>query len=263
MADRVRILRVGEGESPSAWGEALGGRSWEAGDRIKHDGPRSVWHATVLGSAVSVKVRPASGLRVRLRLTEFGRSVRAAKRLARNGVETAPVFAHAVVGGDEVLVNAWLEGPTLLAVLAEASEDEKPPLVRAAGSLIGRQLKAVLFNRDHKPSNIIVVDRASAALALVDVGGVRRIAFATSTTWIRLATRMCAAVCTEPMGVGHPLGEEHRRVLVETVALGTASGWSGITATELRDKLWTELDRTIAAHGDAVPKINPLGPRDP
>ncbi|MEM1071585.1 MAG: hypothetical protein AAGH71_02010 [Planctomycetota bacterium] len=254
------MLTVGEGESRSAWAAALADRPWESGTLVKQDGARAVWRATVLGSSVSVKVRPVSRLRVALGSTDFGRSVRAAKQLERIGIETAPVFAHAVVGGEQVLVNAWLEGPTLLEIFAEGPGEARTDLVRAVGTLIGTQLRHALFNRDHKPSNLIVTDRATRSLAMVDVGGVRRIGFATSTTWYRLAARMGASICLEPSGVGYGLSEEEMRVLVDAVVIEAATVWSGANAASMREGVRRELDRILASHGDPTPRINPLEP---
>lgn len=258
MPDRATILHLGEGERRQAWKEALADRPWESGTLVKGDGERAVWRANVLGSTVAVKVRPAEPLRTLVAGNEFTRHLAAARLLGRAGIQTASVFCLGRAGGDDVLVTEWLEGSTLLEAVARVSRDERAALLRSAGALIGRQLAAGLFNRDHKPSNVIVVSETGHDLALIDIAGVRRPAFATSSTFVTLGARMCASILIEPRGVGVAIEAEDLSIVVAEVVIGATTVWAGITASDLRRKMLERASAIIAAHGDPAPKVNPL-----
>jgi tRNA A-37 threonylcarbamoyl transferase component Bud32 len=256
---RVRVLWAGREELASAWREALADRPWVRGERIKMDGDRGVWRTSALGSVVCVKVRPARGLRrarAGLGLTDLGRSVRGAHLLARAGVGCARVFAHALVGADEVLVTEWLEGPTLLERLASGDEVGRASMLDRAGDLIGHQLRAGLFNRDHKPSNVIVTS-ADGSLGLVDVGGVRR-TMRSGSGMVVCGARMCASVAIEPMGVGYGLSEAELDLVVASAAAAACSGVVSVSPGYLRPRMARLVRRLIETHGDATPRVDPL-----
>lgn len=254
------MLHVGGGERRLAWAEALADRPWERGHLIKRDSERTVWRASALGSAVSVKIRPARGLRrarVLLGRTDLGRSVRGADLLTGSGVGCARVFAHALVGADETLVTEWLEGPTLLERLAAGDGAERAALLSRTGELIGRQLRSGLLNRDHKPSNVIVTSADGTALGLVDVGGVRAVLGSASSA-VRDGGRMCASVAIEPMGVGCPLSETELDALIHAACVSACAGVVSVSPEYLRPRMSRRARRLIETHGDATPRVNPL-----
>ena len=260
MLDRVSILHLGEGESRRAWRSALAERVWEGGTPIKRDNGRAVWKASMLGSTVSVKCRPAERLRVLLRLTDSARAVRAAKLLRRAGIETPRVFVHARVGPTEVLVNEWLEGPTLLERILKADTAERIALCRTAGALVGTMLEHTLLNRDCKPSNIIVTAADAEHLALVDIGGVRRPIMLTAGGYMDIASRMLAALFIEPRGLGCEPEDVAIDVAVEAAALNAVGVGTGATRREFCERVSGLVRQRIESHGDATPKVNPLEP---
>ncbi len=272
MGDRVTILHLGEGEDRTAWKRALADRPWERGAIIKKDSDREVWRANVLGSNVSVKVRPAERLRAWLRKTDFARSVRAARWLISKRFETPAVLSHGIVGRAEVLVNEWVEGPTLLRLLADAKDEaDRADLLGIAGRYIGRLWRAGLVNRDHKPSNLVFRSRSLEHPHLLDVGGLRKRTDDESIKdalahrgEFRMIARMCAAQVIEPRGVGIEIGDDHVRHVVDAVFRVEQTG-SSIPQTypNLAKETLREVLAIIEKHGDATPKINPLDPPAP
>ncbi|MEO0631964.1 MAG: hypothetical protein AAFY46_14755 [Planctomycetota bacterium] len=272
MSDRVTILHLGEGESRQAWKEALADRPWESGTLIKKDGEREVWQARVLGSVVSMKVRPAERIRAWLGTTDFARSVRATGWLLHKGFETPAVLARGVVGRHELLINEWVDGPTLLRLLADAGDvARRRDLFEAAGRLIGRLWRSGLVNRDHKPSNLVLRSRSLDHPHLLDVGGIRKRSRDDEIKEAlryrgeyRMIARMCASQVIEPRGVGIDVSPGDIELLVSTVfRVETQSSAIPQTYPNLAREVLRDVNALIESHGDATPKINPLDPPRP
>ncbi|MEO1534070.1 MAG: hypothetical protein AAFS11_00725 [Planctomycetota bacterium] len=264
MSDRVTILHLGEGESRQAWKEALADRPWESGTLIKKDGEREVRRASMLDSNVAVKIRPAERLRTALIGNEHTKHVTAARLLARTRVQTAAVRCVARVAKQSVLVTGWLEGRTLLECLADSSEVERGELFRQVGGIVGMQLGGELFNRDNKPSNVIVISGAEREMALVDIAGVRRVLTRTRRSAIRYVARMCSSLAIEPRGLGIAVSE----VDLEAAAYAAVISYCSVffTDEQVADLCMRATALTldlVAAHGDATPKVNPLNPPTP
>lgn len=268
----MTILHLGEGESRQAWKEALAHRPWEQGTLIKRDGEREVWQASVLGSTVSIKVRPAERFRAWLGTTDFARSVRAAGWLLHKGFETPALLARGVVGRHELLINEWVDGPTMLRLLADAGDvARRKELFEVAGRLIGRLWRSGLVNRDHKPSNLVFRSRSLDHPHLLDVGGIRKRSGDDEIKEAlryrgeyRMIARMCASQVIEPRGVGITVSPADIELLVSS-AFRVENEGSPIPQAypNLVKEVLRDVNAMIETHGDATPKVNPLNPPAP
>ena len=256
MGHDVRIWQLGEGESRGDWECALAGASWRDGEQLKLDDQgRGVWRAQMLGDSVAVKARPMPGvldrLRFRLGATDLSRACLGAALLNARGIYSPKVRVLALVRVDddwhEVLVTKWAAGRTLLELWVEASGDDRRKLAGVAGSAIGRLFAAGVFNRDCKPSNIVV---HGDEVGFVDVGGVR----SAGADWARELARMIAALGFEPTGVGaRPSFDE------TMIGVRSALGASGVDPAQ-RGRVLEVVRELALAHGDPVPKDNPCAP---
>ena len=259
----VRTVWVGEGEDAGAWSRAIGAFS---GDLVKRDRKREVWRGKLLGTPVAVKVQRFDGwwrgLRCASGIGPFDeeRERAGGRLLSAAGIESAPILAcvRARAGGARVSVSVseWLDGRTLLEAMAEETDARSRQAHGfEAGRVLGVLLKSGLLNRDHKPSNQIVVSPSGSGVrfALIDVGGVRL-----STERESSAARMLSAMVLEPAGVGCPPGARDAAACLRGVC--SALGHDGSAGRALRRELVRRVRDTVARHGDPTPRINPLSP---
>ena len=178
------VRAVADGESAEAWADALA-TDWPATARvIKREGERAVWRAQLRDQDVIIKTW---GLRGRRRaqslvlLSPAWRHWRAGHRLLQRGVRAArPIALGAeVIEGQfvEALVLDFVPGPTALEALAGSlPAAEEAGAARAVGEQTGAIVRAGLYNRDHKPSNLILCDVSAdaAEVAVIDCVGFRR-----------------------------------------------------------------------------------------
>lgn len=270
----VHIRRSATPDLASAWSAALAGGSWLAGSKVlKSDGPSWVRRASVHGQDVVIKCRPLDSLGRRIKAAigqdQFDRHWRAAKLLERAGIACAEplVLAHASPDGIPcaVLIGEYLEGPTLLQqfrLIAAGEMDVRRShrLARAAGRFVATLSSALIANRDHKPSNIVVLESASGEieLALIDLVGVRR-------SVASQAVRMLAAMVIEPTGCGVP----PRRALMARALHGWIDGCAEEMERLVSKKLdaqdrramfrsaWRDVGKRIREHGDPTPRVLP------
>ncbi len=246
-------------------------------DVQKQHGGAWVARATLLGRDVAVKCRGVTELWPRIKCMlgqgKADRHWRGAAILASKRIATARVFvlARARIEGRvcELLVMEWLQGPTLLRVMADVhAHSGNAPSFReqhAIARAVGRGIAAMegLFNRDHKPSNLIVqgAGTSSPLVAVIDCEGVRR-------TSLPSSARMFSSLVIEPLGCG----VLPRRSLM----MSALRGWLMETRLqiervgkraeplpwewhrELRTMMWGSVGRYVAHHGDPKPKVNPL-----
>ncbi len=165
----------------------------------------------------------------------------------------------------EWLATSFIEGPTLLDALARVrGTPAEIPLAEAAGRLIASLAKATptpLFNRDLKPSNVMLLSEWNAhpptphpqgpvpKLAIIDPIGVRP----SKATHDGLA-RMLASLVIEPIGTGVAPTPHARRAAIAALTQAIP-----LTKTQARE-LWQSTATLIHAHGDPTPKVNPLTP---
>lgn len=275
--ERVRIVRAHRSEDAAQWAAALADGAWVGSSTLlKEDGGSWVRRAQVLGREVVVKRRELSAwARVKCAIGrgKGDRHWRGAALLSGKGVGTARVLvlARASVDGRdcELLVMEWVQGETLLRVMADVhSREPNAPGVcaqHAIAQAVGRQIAQMgeLFNRDHKPSNLIVQGAAEGGprIAIVDCEGVRR-------ATVPGAARMFASLVIEPTGCGvRPrrgwMMRAVRGWLEETREQLAREGRSGESLDRewyrgLRRMMWGDVARVVAQHGDPTPRVNPL-----
>lgn len=221
-------------------------------------------------------VSPLSRLKAILGLGRAERHIRGAGLLALAKIPTARTLAGGLLRADgalcEFVAMERLEGQTLLRALLEASTGGIPvklqhALARAAGHLVAELARNRLFNRDHKPSNIIVMGEFSASprtdgtsvplssprLALIDPVGVRREWSGNPTGELR---EMMSKMYIEALGCAVP----PRRALCMralTEIVGYEFRDRAVRSRAIREA-WTACRRIIESHGDPRPKTNPL-----
>lgn len=285
-AQNLRVVRYapGWGYAASEWASALGGVDWstphaEGGpERLKlktlpsGDKDCTVWRATLVFGAgprqraheVVIKVdpldTPKKKLQALVRRTKAFRQWRGAALLERAGVRTAQPLAvlrgRSALGPCEMLVLASLPGRTLLewAASPDLGVRDQHALAAEVGAWTRSLWQRDLFNRDHKPSNIVVYDLGEGRLAcsLVDTVDVRRVA-PLPLPWLGTETAleaMLAKLWIECAGCGLA----PRRALTARVCLAAAHGGSKTA----RKQLWRDVYAIVRSHGDPRPKDDPL-----
>lgn len=225
---------------------------------IKSDDRTTVLAGEAAGYPVVVKTlaldRAVDRLRSLTRLTRHWRQVRGGATVAEAGLRVAT--AHAIVRGVdpsghrvEALVLERVTGPTLLRVASDRAlaPDAIRTLLNRVGEDAGRLVRARRFNRDHKPSNIIVgSDGDGQPLpVLIDTSDIRRARGA------RALEEMLAKLLIEAIGTGVAVSGRER-VRVARRALRAID-----RKRSLRDVL-ASVERIVDAHGDPTPKDDPL-----
>lgn len=254
----------------AAWMEGL---DVSSASRLKETLNGAVLRATMGDRAVVVKISRLSGVeRVRslLRATRAFAQWSGSERLAGAGIATARPLAIAddTVGGAQWLVMECAPGRPLIEVMALVDRGtsgapgpaEQHAIARAVGSQIASISAAGLFNRDHKPSNLIV-ERGSGSggggptVRVVDTVAIRRVR---AGEW-RFARRMMASLVIEPAGCGVRV----RRGLCLRVLEAFVEAQGELTRESRRAALrggWSSVAALVRAHGDPTPRDNPLGP---
>jgi hypothetical protein len=277
---RVRVVSATvEDRLAGGWVGAIarcdGDDGWLAGAELLKADPRGpVWKTRLLGRDVVVKCRCLCGLgegmKVLLRMTRGERLWRGWQWLDGHGFASARpiVLLRGKRDGrlTECVVIELLPGTTVLHHIARLCDSEDTSHARAdweadAGPMgvrqqhalareIGRQVARLValgrYNRDHKPSNLIVTDVDKARVAIIDTVAIRP---RTILSGDRLA-RMLGLLAIEPLGVGCL----PRQALMMRVVRACADELG-------RDAkgLWRAAERAVIDNGDPTPEINPLG----
>lgn len=106
--------------------------------------------------------------------------------------------------------------------------------------------KSPVFNRDQKPSNIIV--STPGALVVVDTVGVRALA---AMPRERAVARMVASALIEPAGCGVRLP----KTFAANILAGLAPSFDPVALARVA----AVVSSILREHGDPTPRINPLG----
>ncbi len=268
----ARTIRAAPGQDVAAWAEALVGGVWQGqGVMLKDDGERLVVAATVLGQRVVIKQWPYRSIKRRVQAM-FGRTPalrhwHGARLLAEAGVASAPTLAVVRGEGHEWLVMEAIAGDSLLECLADESLGvrERHALARSVGRLVAGLTTRQVFNRDMKPSNILVtrIGDREADLVVIDCGGVRR------QRGARGRYRMLASLLIEPVGVGlSPPSTLIMRGLtafcdawLESIlgrAVDRRRAQDRRVRAHIRLATMNRVALAFANHGDLRPLINPL-----
>ncbi|MBL8747376.1 MAG: hypothetical protein JNK58_13605 [Phycisphaerae bacterium] len=230
-------------------------------EKFKQDERSSVLSGETFVGPVVVKSmrldRPLDSLRRRLGITRLTRQWKGAAFLDRHGFAVAPPLAlwhgrDALGRPIQSLAMARLPGQTVLQHLAD--RDLPPEDESAAARIIGEDIARLALlgyvNRDHKPSNLLLLRNAVAGaaprIAILDTVGLRRCG-----KWSALV-RMLFELVVEPTGC---------RVEIP-LRLSLTTLHAVVRAAELRPTDGARLRRAVrdrlAAHGDPTPRINPL-----
>ncbi len=221
---------------------------------LKIDGDTAVWRCRLLERDVVLKcwtLRSASDrVKNALRAGRADRHWRNAAWLYRRGIGTAKCVALATDRSTPArrwLVMEHVPGATLLEELASASVRRQHQIARAAGGQLAEFAARGVYNRDHKPSNLIVREACGDTdLSVLDCVAIRR---------GRRPERMMASLLIEPAGCGVPVRAAlAMRALREFVG----ASWEIPHWRRDRHRLWHAVADMVRAHGDPTPRVNPL-----
>lgn len=223
---------------------------------IKRDGDAEVVAATLLDQAVIIKRWRARStyekFKMKLGLGRASRHARGTRLLQSCGIPTAAVLASQLTPEQDgalvqTLILERLPGKTVLQHLADGdlAPRQQHALARRIALDMAALLRAGYYNRDHKPSNLIVTstDAADPRVAVIDTVAIRRAGDVG-------AIRMLASLFIEPLGCGVP----PRRALAFRVVRTLANEGLG----KPYQQLWMYAGNVIRNHGDARPKVDPL-----
>ncbi len=295
LRSRVRRVRIksiagAEGVSAAEWAAALEAFEPAQGRVIKvdGDGDSGVFAARLASREVVVKVRAMSSAWDRLRhateISQAARQWRGTAALTQAGVAAARCLVlargEAASGSVELLVMERLSGEHVLQHLADG--DLTLAQERAVSAAIGRGIAAMqsagLFNGDHKPSNLIVMetgtgagllegDDKAAQVVIVDTVAIRRVGIAGRG---KALTRMLAASVIEPLGCGvHVRRTLWRRGLRGVLrASWDAQGGGPEDEAEFdawergsAKAIWRAVAQIVSRHPIGPPKVDPLRAR--
>ena len=280
-SERVTAVRTAAGSAEEAFvvQRALQQGTWRSGAAVlKESAGGCVFEAQIAGKSYVLKTHPVRTLQDRVRSSlgrsKLARQWRGAEILTTIGVRTAaPVLLARGLdeSGEllEVLVIECLQGKSLLEHLRDDDLDanEQRLLTESmAVDLEAMWLRA--FNRDHKPSNLIVVpdDDRGLRCAVVDTVGVRALRGVRAGSDHKLA-RMLASLYIEPLGTGcAPEVLCWYRLVCRLCDAPQPKGkrkpgWSTRAAFGFARTLAGRAGRIVNEHGDPTPKDNPFPTR--
>lgn len=251
------------------WRDALSApRALDGTKVLKEDGGSWVRRAMVMGRDVVVKCRVLNSAGRKFKhaigMGHGHKHWRGAERLMRAGIATGKPLAllRAKVDGTlcEVLVLEFVEGKTLLEVLDEIARGAGPgvreqhAIARAVGRTIAAMDEACCNNRDHKPSNLIVLNTAESEpqIAVIDCVGVR---------WGENSFASLEALTIEPIGCRClPRKAIWMSVLAYLYGGHTARQQRVDMHEIVQATIWL-VERAVKGHGDPRPRVDPLGKR--
>lgn len=235
---------------------------------------------------VVIKCRWPRGLVDRLRSAmgrgRLARQAAGAATLAGLGIRTARVLAAGTAEVDgkraEVLVLERLAGRSLLGVMADGSAalDVEFDIAGAVARQLAALLMAGMYNRDHKPSNLIVSGWGGgdpSQVSIIDTVDILPIK--PRAKFVEQTVRMLSALMLEPTGCACvPRRTIRRRMLRDLQReLWRLQGDAATAeADDVMDESWeikssramwklTEerMRKHLARYGTAVPEVDPLG----
>lgn len=275
--DRMQLRRRSTDDTGRSvdWQAWLSRAAWQDAALLKRDGDswvRALPAPPGCGfTEVVVKCRVDRGLRAAIkrfaRSSRGDRQWRGARWLLGRGLRSARPLAlvRARVDGVpcELLILERLRGRSVLEHLAsgDLTTAQQHQVAGELGTLLASLIGSGRYNRDGKPSNLMVVTDAGGHLrvATIDTVAIRRSRSASGSL-----AAMLASLYIEPWGCGIP----PRAALCARVILASVSGTtpaanpgppepSAGTRESFR-RAWAASVHAVRAHGDPVPRINPL-----
>ena len=260
----IRLVQGDERSLPVA--RVVGTHEWAVRARVlKRDARSSVLAGDSPSGEVVVKSipldRPKDALARLVGSTRLSRQWRGSELLAGAGINAArhlALWRGRDEGGRliESLAIELVRGPMLLRCLAQDNlrpRQARIELARAAGALVARMIQAGLFNRDQKPSNIIVTSaeppETPERLVLLDPVGVRPLGLMNRQSARR---RMLFALLVEPIGCDLDVPMRLRMEAMHACARALGAPRNAVRAD------FREIDQMLFEHGDPTPDINPL-----
>lgn len=238
-----------------------------AGARVlKREGAAEVLRGPLLGRDVVVKIIPARGVADRVKAwagrSRAQRQWLGAEWLDAHWFATARPLALLRGAGAECLVMEALNGRTVLEHLAagDLPVREQHELAADLGAMVARMTALGRYNRDHKPSNLIVerLDNGRPRVAVIDCVAILPVSRAGGAAGA--ADRMMASLVIEAIGCGCP----PRRGLIMRALRARHDALAGAADPSPRSRrlfcraAWARVAALVAAHGDPRPRVDPL-----
>jgi tRNA A-37 threonylcarbamoyl transferase component Bud32 len=272
-APRIERLAGGTGRAEADWTAALASFNPAKARLLKSESGTTVHHASLLGLDCVIKRWTTTSVLDRIKLawgmSRAHRHWHGAWWLESHGIGTARPYCIAITR-DRRQTTTWLvmerlPGRTLLECLADTSLSPRAAhqIADAVGTQIGRIIAAGRWNRDHKPSNLLVEQTPEGPVVrLIDTVAIRR----GNTT--RHRARMLASLYIEPAGCAIP----PRATLVMRAAAAESREWFKRTVGRdmqprghdrkvlrmMLARVLTQAASIVASHGDPTPRTNPL-----
>ncbi|MBL8762614.1 MAG: hypothetical protein JNL50_15065 [Phycisphaerae bacterium] len=139
---------------------------------------------------------------------------------------------------------------------------EELAIARELGRQVRRMIAHARFNRDHKPSNLVVLSHAGRpSVAVIDCVAILPLSRGGGAG--AALERTLASLYIEPLGVGVP---PRRSLILSTLraalwiepAPGSVSIPARCRAKRRVRALWLAVAARVAAHGDPTPRVHPL-----
>jgi len=242
---------------------AIRGADWPGDALVLKDRPDgTVCRRTLVARDLVFKTEPVSSpyrrLQVRFGLSRGRRTWDGACWLMDQGIKTARPLAlidgHTDAGQVECLVLEVIEGVTLLQHLADEPDSDR---TRNIAETVGRDLATIFlagrYNRDHKPSNMIV-DPQAPHVTIIDTIAIRPIA-----PGFEPLERMLASLVLEPSALGVPGSWDFIGRVTHAASKAILQPSSGITPETYADRLLERVRRRVESHTGSAPRHESVG----
>jgi len=237
---------------------AIRGVDWPGDAVVLKDRPDgTVLRRTLLGRDLIFKSEPVSSayrrLQVRVGLSRGRRTWDGARWLIAQGVDAArPLALLDGRSGErrvECLVLEALPGVTLLQHLGDEPDSQRTlDIADAVGRNIATMFLAGRFNRDHKPSNMIV-DPSEPRVSIIDTVAIRPIA-----PGFEPLERMLAPLILEPSALGAPDSWGFVERAAHSAAREILRPSAGVSPETYAERLLGRVRRRVANHTGAPPR---------
>lgn len=225
---------------------------------LKDGGRRTVWKSLLSdNSPVIIKCRsigPIEFLRGAIGRSPLQNELRGLRTLASLNIRASIPLAYIRAEKCEAIILSFISGPTLLEMVAwhRLTIAQENALCRAVAAQICTILRTSHYNRDNKPSNLIVTgDFSNPSIAIIDAAGIK------SSLGRTFALRlMLSLLYLEPRGTRIPVRSALCMRMLHAVAFEL--GASSQDARRDVRSLWRIVQNQIEYHGDPTPRHDPM-----